>query len=222
MHDSVSSYFATSYMPLIDVFIHNKASNWAGRSKSRAIVLFFSAMHNTSLRCCREGILRDFRSGNLTYNWMIPTIRGDGIGLLKINEVLTMRATMERKKKKRKKKRILEKWIQGYEAERARERGREGGCSPSWDFDARPHCRLLRIEPLQFWSISLSSSPLDRFGMHRCSQVRSAHEKWQLRQKRIVYPCPQPRFRIIDTYTRTYIDTHTQRGNIHHEHVCTR
>ena len=58
---------------------------------------------------------------------MIPTIRGDGIGLLKINEVLTMRATMERKKKKKKEKKDIgemDSRVRGRESERERERGR--------------------------------------------------------------------------------------------------
>lgn len=59
---------------------------------------------------------------------MIPTIRGDGIGLLKIDEVLTREQRW--KKGKKKKERILEEWIQGYEAERERREGERKAVHP--------------------------------------------------------------------------------------------
>lgn len=84
---------------------------------------------------------------------MIPTIRGDGIGLLKINEVLTMRVTMEKKKKRKK-----GYWRNGFKGTRQREREREGEREA-----VHPREILMHGLIVAFFELSRCSSDLSPF-----------------------------------------------------------
>lgn len=181
MHDSVSRTLPR-HVPLIDVFIRNNSIKLNRMfQKSRRPLASIARVCLRGMRHFWTEISRVI----FTVNRIISTDSTDGIG--GIRRRLAMSKTTRK-----------ENWYRGNNVRRySRVQGVKcvhprgisvRGLVVTFDFS---RCSVLIYLSFIEHSWSIQDAPMQ--------PGRSAHEKWQLRQKRIVYPRPQPRFRIIDT-----------------------